>query len=262
MQEDRYDSGFTLAELLVVVAIIGVLVSISIPIFSSQLEKAREATDAANIRSQYAEVMTAAITEGDDVNPGHATYAPIELRQQKDEWQDGSLGANLHGIFGVIDGDFPKAGGQAWVEYSHDKACAILHYKGVSSSSGVNIEELNDKLKLSAKTWPSSGAFSPRAGEVYQYENKLYVANADIQGLSYYMHPDDPGDRLFCMPTSTVLTRQNVDANGRMTSSVNKGDLFVDKDGSIYIHKGTDYCGNIAPDPGASYSDWVKVKTN
>lgn len=49
--------GFTLAELLIVVAIIAVLVAISIPIFSAQLEKAREATDMANIRSAYAEVV-------------------------------------------------------------------------------------------------------------------------------------------------------------------------------------------------------------
>ena len=55
--------GFTLAELLVVVAIIGVLVAISIPIFTSQLEKAREATDAANLRSAYAELMADAITD-------------------------------------------------------------------------------------------------------------------------------------------------------------------------------------------------------
>ena len=55
--------GFTLAELLVVVAIIGVLVAISIPIFSSQLEKAREATDAANIRAAYAAVSTDVLTD-------------------------------------------------------------------------------------------------------------------------------------------------------------------------------------------------------
>lgn len=55
--------GFTLAELLIVVAIIAVLVAISIPIFTSQLEKSREAVDAANIRAAYAEVMTAALTE-------------------------------------------------------------------------------------------------------------------------------------------------------------------------------------------------------
>lgn len=49
--------GFTLAELLIVVAIIGVLVAIAIPIFTSQLEKSREATDLANVRSAYAQVM-------------------------------------------------------------------------------------------------------------------------------------------------------------------------------------------------------------
>jgi len=43
--------GFTLAELLIVVAIIGVLVGVSIPIFTSQLEKSRQATDLANMRS-------------------------------------------------------------------------------------------------------------------------------------------------------------------------------------------------------------------
>ena len=41
--------GFTLAELLIVVAIIAVLVAIGIPIFTSLLEKSREAADAANI---------------------------------------------------------------------------------------------------------------------------------------------------------------------------------------------------------------------
>ena len=39
----------------------GVLVAISIPIFTSQLEKSREATDMANLRSAYAECSTALI---------------------------------------------------------------------------------------------------------------------------------------------------------------------------------------------------------
>lgn len=57
--------GFTLAELLIVVAIIAVLVAISIPIFTSQLEKAKEATDLANVRSAYAEAVADYLTEGD-----------------------------------------------------------------------------------------------------------------------------------------------------------------------------------------------------
>lgn len=55
------NKGFTLAELLIVVAIIAVLVAISIPIFSKQLEKSRDATSVANIRSAYAEAMNYAL---------------------------------------------------------------------------------------------------------------------------------------------------------------------------------------------------------
>lgn len=55
--------GFTLAELLVVVAIIGVLVAISIPIFTSQLEKSRDAVTAANLRAAYAEAAADVLTE-------------------------------------------------------------------------------------------------------------------------------------------------------------------------------------------------------
>jgi len=58
------NKGFTLAELLIVVAIIAVLVAIAIPIFNSQLEKAREATDVANIRDAYAEIAVAMIDGG------------------------------------------------------------------------------------------------------------------------------------------------------------------------------------------------------
>lgn len=53
----KKNDGFTLAELLVVVAIIGVLVAISIPIFSQQLHKARVAADWANVRSYYAQLQ-------------------------------------------------------------------------------------------------------------------------------------------------------------------------------------------------------------
>ena len=46
-------NGFTLAELLIVVAIIAVLVAISIPIFHAQLRKARVAANQANGRAAF-----------------------------------------------------------------------------------------------------------------------------------------------------------------------------------------------------------------
>jgi prepilin-type N-terminal cleavage/methylation domain-containing protein len=78
--------GFTLAELLIVVAIIAVLVAIAIPIFTSQLEKSRESTDLSNIRSYYAEITTALLT-GDLTKSGNKVYVANNL--------EATLGADL-----------------------------------------------------------------------------------------------------------------------------------------------------------------------
>ena len=56
-----------MAELLIVVAIIGILVGIAIPVFTSQLEKSREATDIANVRAAYAQIATESLS-GEKVN--------------------------------------------------------------------------------------------------------------------------------------------------------------------------------------------------
>ena len=61
---EKRKQGFTLAELLVVVAIIGVLTAVSIPIFTAQLEKSRRAVDMANARNIQA-VLNAGMTSGE-----------------------------------------------------------------------------------------------------------------------------------------------------------------------------------------------------
>ena len=60
----KNNKGFTLAELLIVVAIIAVLVAIAIPVFTTQLERSREATDLSNIRAAYAEAVADYLSKG------------------------------------------------------------------------------------------------------------------------------------------------------------------------------------------------------
>ena len=92
MNKRRNKKGFTLAELLIVVAIIAVLVAIAIPIFTAQLEKSREATDAANLRSAYAEVMTAGLSEDT------ANYTKkVASKQTQDDWQSDNI-ENIGGL--------------------------------------------------------------------------------------------------------------------------------------------------------------------
>ena len=76
--------GFTLAELLIVVAIIAVLVAISIPIFTSQLEKSREAVDAANLRSAYAECSAEILTA--DSAKIKIVYKQVDPKQTTSGW--------------------------------------------------------------------------------------------------------------------------------------------------------------------------------
>lgn len=55
--------GFTLMEMLIVVAIIAVLVAIAIPVFNGALTKSKEAADVANVRALYAEWQVGILTE-------------------------------------------------------------------------------------------------------------------------------------------------------------------------------------------------------
>ena len=95
--------GFTLMEMLIVVAIIAVLVAIAIPVLSGTLEKAREATDAANLRAAYAEVAVKVLEEEEisasdttykavtDTTHGKGISTTVEPCQTQENWQNTSI---------------------------------------------------------------------------------------------------------------------------------------------------------------------------
>lgn len=91
MKKLKERKGFTMAELLIVVAIVAVLVAVSIPVFTGRLESAREATDAANIRAAYAEATVEAMESTD------ATVTrEVTMKQLKAGW-----GTDIDEIGGV-----------------------------------------------------------------------------------------------------------------------------------------------------------------
>lgn len=86
---EKEKRGFTLAELLVVVAIIGVLVAISIPIFTTQLEKARRSVDLYNARAVES-VLVNAINDGSVQLPagveGDTSGIWVTIRREGKGW--------------------------------------------------------------------------------------------------------------------------------------------------------------------------------
>ena len=65
MNVKKNKKGFTLMEMLIVVAIIAVLVAIAIPVLSNNLHKAKVAADWANLRSYYAVLQADYIQTGE-----------------------------------------------------------------------------------------------------------------------------------------------------------------------------------------------------
>ncbi|WP_194610246.1 type IV pilin protein [Clostridium vitabionis] len=159
--------GFTLAELLIVVAIIGVLVAISIPIFSSQLEKSRFAVDQSNVRNAKATAAAEYLSTGAsgeveyyyDASSGKVTSDFAAAKQipgygkstMKEEGVEGTGKSN--GMAGIVMVTIDTAGiGEVrWtkndIEYVRDDAKSYLSEDGKSlifKPTGLKILSFKD----------------------------------------------------------------------------------------------------------------------
>lgn len=77
VKKRRDKNGFTLVELLIVVAIIAVLVAIAIPVYSTQLEEAREAAADANLQTVKTLAQADWMLEHSDSTSSESIYYTI-----------------------------------------------------------------------------------------------------------------------------------------------------------------------------------------
>ena len=178
MKKNR--NGFTLAELLIVVAIIAVLVAISIPIFSKQLEKSREATDLANVRSAYAQVMTAAqTTDQSSVSYRNGTYyLDVDLKQKKADWQTSNV--NIAGVTSTDTSHWigtPQPDGQCRVSYDSANGVKFIW------SGTATLTELTDVVNGSSKY---SAESLVGYGNAAYFTKTVKVNGTDVRVRSFY----------------------------------------------------------------------------
>ena len=242
----RTSRGFTLAELLITVAIIGVLVAISIPVFASQTEKSREATDLSNVRAAYAEVMAEAITENMEYQA-----KTVPLKQKQDDWQSAdsvTIGGITHAK-GEDDTDhwkgIPGAGGTCTVSFDPKRGIRFdwTGGSGDGSESGPvidfdeNIHDIVESTGLLTQKQNKTPTFemdskSPNSVMVPQVEKLLEKNSLLKYGTWAYL--GDTRDNI----KSTYLFWTSVDTNAVGTGE--KIPVIVSKKGGgFYISETT-----------------------
>ena len=125
--------GFTLAELLIVVAIIAILIAIAIPAFGGQLNNAKLAADHANIRNAYAIAQVANLEGGITKEDGSLdTTSPVYFNK------DGSVSSS---------GDAYQLKVNA-----KDDGTQCGETKYACRPEGTNLHKVGNKIRISQTT--------------------------------------------------------------------------------------------------------------
>jgi len=103
--------GFTLMEMLIVVAIIAVLVAIMIPTMSRSMDRARTATDEANIRSAYAEAMSEYLLSDDAARTGTSESFTLRTSGEADDIAGHHVTWTAGDVTITVSGDGPQITG-------------------------------------------------------------------------------------------------------------------------------------------------------
>ena len=236
MRSHRMKKGFTLAELLIVVAIIAVLVAIAIPVFTKQLERSRESVDFANMRSAYTEVMVAAISDdaGSPLKKADGTFqAEITIKQKQEDWQTGGIeNMRIGGVpYADWDSKMPAIDGTATVTFYPDSDKVIIDWSGSGSGSGSGIPSLHG-----AGRDITDEQFC-RPGVVLQDQTGTYVlALSGTYGMwSKYTQGTSVAELAVQYPDSVKLVNASDIKDSSSIGTLQAGDLYYHSvDGTYY----------------------------
>ena len=203
----KMKKGFTLAELLIVVAIIGVLVAVAIPIFSRNLERAREATCKANRRSLYSQVIAEHILSD---RPG----------------------SELFNEFVVNAGKCPSGGTFSWEGNGNAGKINCDYHDGNdgSGSGSSDITPLHTTVDVNLRASFTRGAvIQDETGTCVILQGKENAWNAYTSGTKV-------ADLVKTYSSDAVSVNPNDIKDSSFTGTFKEGDLYYDSKTDLYYY--------------------------